>query len=366
MLRRGAGDVEGLPPFGQVDEFLADVFEVCHISGVHLAAHRGVEGFAELVLGGLAAADILRFLAGVGPDLSALHLELCQAGVEDALHGLLDDVRLGGSVLPGEPIVEFRPLLAGVEAEESFDDLGGDSALCVDGLVDDHLAHFAFEGGAEVCLGFCADGFPLLAGDGLLAVGPAFHRRRIRIERDALLERWVSRDDSQEIPLLHFKIIHELDIMPDLVHEGHHGRGFATGFDEVGVQGDDALAVRAEAPERIALAGNLHLGAAAGEGFDKLHGLGHLHHRHLVQPTEDERHGPGAIHGTHYAHGVGVVGEDLGVVVGIERGLGDGGRCGHDRPLRSGVGKCHAGLSLLRFLVGRLLALGFVGFALNC
>ena len=345
---------------------MADVFEVGHISSVHLAAHGGVEGFAEFVLGGLAAADGLRFLAGVGADLSALHLELCQAGVEDALHGLLDDVGFGSSILPGEPVVEFRPLLAAVEAEESFDDLGRHSALCVDGFVDDHLAHLAFEGGAEVGLGFLADAFALLAGDGLLAVGPTFHRRRVWIERDALLERWLARDDSQEIPLLHAEVVHELDIVPDFVHEGHHGRGFATGFDEVGVQGDDALAVGAEAPERIALAGNLHRGAAAGEGFDKLHGLGHLDHRHLVQAAKDERHGPCAIHGTHYANGVGVVGKDLGVVVGIERGLGDGGRCGHDRPLRSSVGKCHAGLSLLRFLVGRLLALGFVGFALNC
>ena len=235
VLGGGAGDVEGLPPFGQVDEFLADVFEVGHISGVHLAAHRGVEGFAELVLGRLAAANGLRFLAGVGADLLALHLELCQTGVEDPLHGLLDDVGFGGSILPGEPIVEFRPLLAGIEAEESFDDFGGHAALCVDGFVDDYLAHLAFERGAEVCLGFCADGFPLLAGDGLLAVGPAFHRRGVWIERDALLERWVSRDDSQEIPLLHAEVVHKLDIVPDLVHEGHHGRGFATGFDEVGV-----------------------------------------------------------------------------------------------------------------------------------
>ena len=117
VLGGGIGDVEGFPPFGQVDEFLADVFEVGHISGVHLAAHGSVERFTEFVRSRLAAADILRFLSSVRADLLPLHLELCQACVEDSLHRLLDDRRLGRPILSGEPHIEFRPLLTRIESE---------------------------------------------------------------------------------------------------------------------------------------------------------------------------------------------------------------------------------------------------------
>ena len=97
----------------------------------------------------------------------------------------------------------------------------------------------------------------------MLGVAPSLGGPCIRIQRDAALEILRSGYDSQEISLLHFEIVHELDVMPDFVHESQHRRGFSTIFDEVGVQRDDALPVGAESPERIALAGDLYHGVAA-------------------------------------------------------------------------------------------------------
>ena len=184
----GAGEVEGLPPTREGDEFVAHIFEVGDIAGLHLGPHGVVDGFAEFLRRGGAATDVLHLLAGGGADLLALDGELGHALIDEAFHGLLDDLLLHLGGLPGEPIIHLRPFLAGIEAEEFAHGIGGDAHLGEDRLLDDDAAEFALEGFDEVFLGLGADLGAFGFGDGLAAEGPAFGHLRVWIERDVVFE----------------------------------------------------------------------------------------------------------------------------------------------------------------------------------
>ena len=184
-------------------------------------------------------------------------------------------------------------------------------------------------------------------------------------------------DVPAEVAELDVALIHPAHQVADLVGEGHHGAGFV--LEKVRPERDDAGAGVESAK---GFGHSFQFRVVAGEGAHHFYQLGHFHDGHLVRAAEDQRHRPAAaLCGTHHANGIGEVGEDLSVVVGFERWLGERGGGGEERGGRpgvshglaasggfgrgSGIGESHVGLALLRLLLRRLLAVGFVGFALQ-